>query len=116
MIDNQENTAGAEAALVRDHNLRIESRPIAELKAAGRKARHHPAKQIAKIADSIRRFGFVSPVLIDSEGRILAGLARLEAAKSLAMTSLPTVVVDHLQPRTNSGPSCSLDHRHGRTR
>lgn len=96
MIDNQEGDAPAQTALVRDHDLRIESRPIAELKAAGRKARHHPAKQIAKIADSIRRFGFVSPLLIDSGGRVLAGLARLEAAKSLAMTSLPTVVVDHL--------------------
>lgn len=98
MIDNQEGDAPAPTAQVREHDLQIENRPIAGLKAAGRKARHHPAAQIAKIAESIRRFGFVSPLLIDSQGRVLAGLARLEAAKALAMTSLPTVVVDHLSP------------------
>jgi DNA modification methylase len=85
-------------ALVRALDLRIEQRPITELRPAGRKARHHNAHQLAGIKASITQFGFVSPVLIDGSGRILAGNARVEAAKALGMTSLPAVVIDHLTP------------------
>jgi DNA modification methylase len=79
-------------------DLRIEHRPIAELRAAGRKTRHHDKRQMAAIKASITQFGFVSPVLIDAAGRILAGNARVEAAKALGMTTVPTVVIDHLTP------------------
>ncbi len=81
-----------------DLDLRIEQSPIAELRAAGRKARHHDKRQIAAIMASITQFGFVSPVLIDAAGRILAGNARVEAAKALDMTTVPAVVIDHLTP------------------
>jgi DNA modification methylase len=76
----------------------IEQRSIAELRAAGRKARHHDKRQIGAIKASITQFGFVSPVLIDQAGRVLAGNARLEAAKALGMTTVPVVVIDHLSP------------------
>ena len=58
----------------------------------------HSAKQIKRIAASIQQFGFVSPVLVDGEDGIIAGHGRVEAAKLLGMTDIPTVRVDHLTP------------------
>ena len=76
--------------------LDIVYRPIGEIRPRARNPRTHSKQQIRKIADSIRMFGFVNPVLIDGEGRIIAGHGRVEAAKLLGMTEVPTVRVDHL--------------------
>ena len=46
----------------------------------------------------MREFGFVNPVLIDGMNGIVAGHARVEAAKLLGMTDVPTVRVDHFTP------------------
>ena len=48
-------------------------------------ARTHPKRQLEQIAASIRAFGFANPILIDAEGRIIAGHGRLLAAKSIGM-------------------------------
>jgi DNA modification methylase len=71
-------------------------RAISQLKPAVRNPRTHSKKQIAQIARSIEEFGFVNPVLIDGENRIVAGHGRVEAAKLLGLTSVPTVAVTHL--------------------
>ena len=63
-----------------------------------RNARTHSRKQIAQIAESIRRFGFTNPVLIDSENAILAGHGRMSAAALLGMTEIPCVRIDALTP------------------
>lgn len=78
--------------------LTIRYRSPAELKARPTNPRTHTAKQIKQIAASIQEFGFVNPVLVDGAGSIVAGHARVEAAKSLGMTDIPTVCVDHLSP------------------
>ena len=61
-----------------------------------RNARTHSNKQIRKIADSMQRFGFVNPILIDDNNVIIAGHGRVSAAKSLGMTEVPTILLDHL--------------------
>ena len=48
-------------------------------------ARTHSKKQIRQIANSIERFGFNNPVLIDREGGIVAGHGRVEAAKLIGL-------------------------------
>ena len=53
---------------------RIEMVPVNRLIAYKRNARTHSMKQIRQIADSIRRFGFNNPVLIDDGDEIVAGL------------------------------------------
>ena len=58
--------------------------------------RTHSLKQIRQIATSIRKFGFLNPILIDPENRILAGHGRLAAAKQLGMETVPTVCVEGL--------------------
>lgn len=72
--------------------------PIGSLKPRSRNARTHSRKQIRKIADSITRFGFVTPVLIDGQRSIIAGHGRVEAAKLSGLALVPTLTVDHLSP------------------
>ena len=76
--------------------LSISISSVRELKPNPANARTHSVKQVRQIAGSIRSFGFNNPVLIDSQGTIIAGHGRVEAAKELGMTSVPTVRLEHL--------------------
>ncbi|KQT13070.1 DNA methylase N-4 [Methylobacterium sp. Leaf399] len=66
------------------------------LRANPSNARTHSKKQITKIADSIRAFGFTVPLVVDETGFVLAGHGRLLAARQLALSTVPTVRLDHL--------------------
>ncbi|WP_425483298.1 ParB N-terminal domain-containing protein [Aurantimonas aggregata] len=59
----------------------IEYRPIDDLTAYKNNPRKHPEKQLVKLAASITQFGFAIPVLIDEAGVIIAGEARVAAAR-----------------------------------
>jgi ParB family chromosome partitioning protein len=61
-------------------------------------ARTHSPEQVAQIARSIEEFGFVNPVLVDSDGGIIAGHGRVLAAQSLDMAEVPTLDVHWLTP------------------
>jgi ParB-like chromosome segregation protein Spo0J len=74
----------------------IEYIAAAELRPWPRNARTHSRKQIRQIADSIRRFGFTNPVLVDRENAILAGHGRVAAAQSLGMGELPCLRIENL--------------------
>src|SRR3990172_7460017 len=74
----------------------IEHVAIDELHPPERNARTHSQKQLHQIAASIREFGFTNPILIDREGRVLAGNARLEAAKLLGLFTVPIIRIEHL--------------------
>ncbi len=71
-------------------------RRIADLTPYPRNARTHSKKQIRQIADSIARFGFTNPVLIDEQDCILAGHGRVEAARLLGMGHVPCRLIDSL--------------------
>jgi len=43
-----------------------------------------------------RRFGWTNPLLVGADGVIIAGHARLLAARKLGMTEVPVIVLDHL--------------------
>ena len=53
------------------------------LKPYKQNARKHSDKQIGKIAESMKRFGFNNPILVDKDNMIVAGHGRWEAAKKL---------------------------------
>lgn len=76
----------------------IAHRPISSLKPHPRNARTHSKRQIRKIANSIDAFGFIGCILIDTEGTIIAGHGRVEAAKLLKMETVPTLTISHLNP------------------
>jgi DNA modification methylase len=58
--------------------------------------RRHPKKQIRQIADAIEVRSFYNPILITSDLKIVAGQARLEAAKLLKMEEVPTICLGQL--------------------
>lgn len=55
-------------------------------------------RAIAKVADSIKRYGFLKPIELNEDGVIINGHTRLEAAKKLGLTEVPCIVVDGLTP------------------
>ena len=61
-------------------------------------AKKHDATQVANVAESIRQYGFVQPIVIDKDGVIVIGHCRALAAKKLGMTEVPCVCVDDLTP------------------
>jgi DNA modification methylase len=75
---------------------RIEITPTSRLTPYRNNARTHSKKQIRQIADSIRRFGFTNPVLIDDSGQVIAGHGRVEAAKLLGLMAVPAIRISHL--------------------
>ena len=77
---------------------RIEHWPIAKLLPYVRNARTHSEEQVAQIAASIAEFGFTNPILVGSDGVIVAGHGRLAAARKLGLERVPVVVLDHLTP------------------
>jgi ParB-like chromosome segregation protein Spo0J len=74
----------------------LERLPIDQLRPWPRNVRTHSRKQLRQIAESIRRFGFTNPVLIDGENRILAGHGRVEAARELGLATAPCLRIDHM--------------------
>lgn len=78
--------------------LQIEILSTARLKPWEKNARTHSKKQVSQIAQSIKRFGFTNPILIDSESTILAGHGRVAAAKQLGLPEVPCVRLEHMSP------------------
>ncbi|WP_020096295.1 DNA methyltransferase [Methylobacterium sp. 285MFTsu5.1] len=74
----------------------IETLSPADLRPNPRNARTHPKRQLDAIAASIRRFGFLNPVLLDADGVIIAGHGRALAAKQLGLEQVPVLRIEHL--------------------
>ena len=88
---------GAKApTLPTETRLKIVNRDPGKLIAYDGNARTHSDKQIAQIAASIKKFGFVNPVLLGADGTIIAGHGRVEAAKKLGLSGVPTIELAHL--------------------
>ena len=77
-------------------HLQIELRPVYRLLPYAKNSRTHSDEQVAQVAASIVEFGWTSPILVDAEGSIIAGHARLLAARKLEMTEVPVIVLAHL--------------------
>lgn len=76
----------------------IVHREITSLKNAPQNSRRHPAAQIEQLAASIKKFGWTIPVLIDDAGEIIAGHARVAAARKLGLTTAPCIVATGWSP------------------
>ena len=74
----------------------FEIRKIADLIPYAENARTHPPEQIEALRRSLTAFGWVSPVLIDAAGNVIAGHGRLLAARANGETDAPCVIVEHL--------------------
>lgn len=76
--------------------LRTKSVPLSSLKSNPRAARKHSAEQIRKLAEVMRNRRIMAPIIIDDEGKILAGETRAEAARILGLTHLEVVQASDL--------------------
>jgi ParB-like nuclease domain len=78
---------------VNDH---IVLRETASLIPYANNSRTHTETQIVQIAASIKEFGFTNPVLLDGECGIVAGHARVIAARLLKMEQVPCIELCYL--------------------
>lgn len=76
--------------------LSVEYRSVDSLVPYARNSRTHSDEQVAQIAASIREFGFTNPVLIDSDGGLIAGHGRVMAARRLGLKEVPSITLGHL--------------------
>lgn len=51
----------------------------------------HPEEEITKVVKSIRKFGFTNPIVATIDNYVIAGHARLEAAKLEGMQEVPVI-------------------------
>lgn len=85
---------------MRETELKIEEIPIDELVPYGNNAKKHTREQIDAVEASIKEFGFRNPVIVwrNADGRpeVVAGHARVTAAKNIGMKKVPCVSCDEL--------------------
>jgi len=82
-------------ALPNTSNLAVTYRAVAELKPHQQNSRAHTRSQIKFVAASLGTYGWTNPILIDDDN-VIAGHARLEAAKLLGMVEVPTICLSHM--------------------
>lgn len=78
--------------------MNIIMKPLGEITPYEKNAKKHDETQINNVAESIRQYGFVQPIVIDKDGVIVIGHCRALAAKQLGMDKVPCVCVDDLTP------------------
>ena len=76
----------------------IKNLPLTDLVPYDKNAKKHDKRQINNVAESIKQYGFVQPIVIDRDGVIVIGHCRALAAKKLGMEEVPCVCVDDLTP------------------
>jgi DNA modification methylase len=74
----------------------IEFWPLERLIPYEKNPRTHSDAQVAQLAESMKRFGFTCPLIVDGASGILAGHGRLRAARLLKLPEVPVIVVDYL--------------------
>jgi DNA modification methylase len=78
--------------------MQVEAWPIDRPKPYPRNARKITEAAIEKVAASLREFGWRQPIVVDVEDVIIAGHARLLAAKKLRLVEVPVHVATELTP------------------
>lgn len=76
----------------------IKNLPLTDIVPYDKNAKKHDNRQINNVAESIKQYGFVQPIVIDRDGVIVIGHCRALAAKKLGMEEVPCVCVDDLTP------------------
>src|SRR5580704_17617028 len=77
-------------------NIQIEQYPVDCLILSDANPRTHSSEQIEQIAASIELFGFVNPILVGADAKIIAGGGRYRAAVTLGMGKVPVIKLGHL--------------------
>ena len=78
--------------------MNIIMKSLGEITPYKKNAKKHDETQINNVAESIKQYGFVQPIVIDKDGVIVIGHCRALAAKKLGLKEVPCVCVDDLTP------------------
>src|ERR1700689_446248 len=73
------------------HPIAMEWVHPGELKPDPTNARKHSRQQIRKLARDIQKNSFINPILITQDGNIVAGHARLQAARLAGLPEVPVI-------------------------
>lgn len=78
-------------------NHKVEEWPVGHLTPYEKNAKIHTVDQVARIATSIRQFGWRgNPIIVNEHGVIIAGHGRRLAAIELGLPTVPVVVIKGL--------------------
>lgn len=77
-------------------DLRVVYTPLDTLTEYPNNPRQHDTKQLIKIQNSIEKFGFINPILVDEHNEIIAGHARLAAARLAHLPQVSVIRLEHL--------------------
>ena len=75
--------------------MQIYDKRLDEIKPYENNPRHND-NAVDAVANSIREFGFKVPLVVDSEGVIVAGHTRYKAAQKLGLQTVPCIIADDL--------------------
>lgn len=78
--------------------MQVVMKALGEIQPYSKNAKKHDARQIKNVAESIKQYGFVQPVVVDKNNIIVIGHCRALAAKKLGIKEVPCVCVDDLTP------------------
>lgn len=76
--------------------MKIEMWKIGKVKPYEKNPRKCKSSAVDTIAKSIKEFGFQQPLVVDKDGVLIVGHARLRASKKLGLKEVPVVVADNL--------------------
>lgn len=76
-------------------NLTTQLVPVSEINPAAYNPRKMPERQMRSLEHSLREFGFVQPLIVNTAtGALVGGHQRLQAAKNLGIAAVPVVYID----------------------
>ena len=76
--------------------MKVQNIKIEVIKPYEKNTKKHPETQIKNIAESIKQFGFIQPVVLDNNNEIIIGHGRYLASQLLGYDEIPCVFVDNL--------------------
>ena len=78
--------------------MNIEQISLADLIPYIRNAKKHDKTQVDNVAQSIKEFGIVQPIVVDKDNNIIIGHCRALACKKLKIKTVPVVKLEDLTP------------------
>ena len=76
--------------------MQIIQKKLADIVPYANNTKKHDETQIKNVAESIKKYGWVQPIVIDNDGTIVIGHCRALAAERLGIKEVPCVVVSDL--------------------
>ena len=89
--------------------MQIETIKSNELKYFEGNPRQISKEELEKLKNSIKRFGFVDPIIIDENNVVLGGNQRLTASRELSISEVPCVRVTNLNPNEKASLNIALN-------